>query len=227
MSARILVPGTPEVYYNYGNALLGCGAEPVFGGDPLHPSGTGGCDGLLIPGGGDVNPARYGEKNTASADISDERDAWEFALIRAYFAAGKPILGICRGHQVINVAFGGSLIQHVDSAQRHARCGESTDKVHRAALTENGFLRALYGTAEIAVNSAHHQAVKRLAPDFCVQALSDDGLIEAIAHQSAPVYGVQFHPERMSFAHRRDDTADGRPVIEWFVKLCLTAQRKG
>ncbi|MBQ3140584.1 MAG: gamma-glutamyl-gamma-aminobutyrate hydrolase family protein [Clostridia bacterium] len=225
---RVFLPGEPRIYHNYAAALEGCGGSVVFGTEAGEFSVADACDALLLPGGADVDPIRYGEENTASVGIDASRDAWEIALIERFFAAGKPILGVCRGHQVINVAFGGSLIQHLDGAARHARGEHPTDRAHRVRLTENGFLYALYGEqcdsdGMIAVNSSHHQAVRRLADGFETLAVSDDGVVEAIAHGSAPVYGVQFHPERMCFANRRSDTVDGRAIFDWFVRLCEAA----
>lgn len=219
---KIFIPGEREQYGNYERALTGCGAQAVFG---SRPDDGEDCDGLLLPGGADVNPARYGEQNTASVGIDDARDALETALIRRFFAQNKPILGICRGHQALNVAFGGSLIQDVENVRQHARCGRPDDQAHRIVLCPDSFLAGLYADEAdadggIFVNSAHHQAVKAIAPGFRVAARSDDGLIEAIEHEQAPVLGVQFHPERMSFANRRADTVDGRAVIEYFLSLC-------
>ena len=99
---RIFMRGNPGDFANYVAALTACGAEPVIS---MTLSDADTCDGLLIPGGADVNPVLYGQENTASEGIDDSRDADEIALAKCFFAAGKPVLGICRGHQVLNVAF--------------------------------------------------------------------------------------------------------------------------
>ena len=133
-------------------------------------------DGLLLPGGGDVNPALYGEANTKSEGIDDERDRLEMELVRT---AKVPILAICRGIQVANVALGGTLHQHIDGHQdREAR--------HVIVLTD--------GRRET-VNTRHHQAVKDLAPGLTVTAKSDDDVIEAFESEDRRIFAVQCHPE--------------------------------
>lgn len=143
-------------------------------------------DGLLLSGGQDVDPAHFDEKPAEGLGaVSKERDAHELELVRAAQKQNKPILGICRGAQVLNVAFGGSLYQHIGDGHREG--------VHKVVMCNE-----LFGKKEISVNSFHHQAVKKLAPDFEVAALSDDGIIEAIVKKGSNwVVGVQWHPEQM------------------------------
>ena len=105
---RVFLRGTAETFANYITALTACGLEPVAS---LDLGLAANCDGLLVPGGADVDPARYGQKNTASVGIDPDRDRDELTLIRQFLALEKPILGICRGHQILNVALGGDLIQ--------------------------------------------------------------------------------------------------------------------
>ena len=154
-----------------------------FGGDPMV------CDGLLLPGGGDLEPWRYGQENTASRNLEPDRDREELELLDAFLARRKPILGICRGLQVINVYFGGTLIQDItDHNQVH---GE--DRFHRVR-TYSARLEACCGSC---VNSAHHQAVDQLGSGLEAVQWASDGVVEAVCHRALPVWGVQWHPERM------------------------------
>ncbi len=215
---RIFVWGDPKLYQNYKEALEFSGALPVFSKIPEENALD--CDGLLLPGGGDLDPERYGEKNLGeSKGIEPDRDIAELALISLFSKAGKPILGICRGCQVLNAAFGGTLVQHLPTAQSHRHDEKTGDQVHLVKAGEKSFLFPLHGAC-FPVNSAHHQAVKKLAPGFHSAAFAEDGTIEAIADPKRKIYGVQWHPERMSFHHKRDDTVDGKKIFEFFLGLC-------
>ena len=194
----VFIRGNRGDFANYTAALAACGAEPVLSMDPADAER---CGGLLLPGGADVNPALYGQENTASRGIDDSRDRDELALIRRFFACGRPILGICRGHQVLNVAFGGDLIQDVPDPARHVALGEAGDNVH-PVRAGHPFLQELYG--------------ERFLLETCVSA---DGINEGFIHENGLVIGVQFHPERMGFAHRRPDTVDGQKIFESFLAL--------
>ncbi len=178
-------------------------------------------DGLLLCGGSDTDPKYYGQEINGAVDIDYERDACEFELCKAYVKAGKPIFGICRGFQLINIVFGGNMHQHIENADRHTS-GTEVDLVHNALAKEGSLLYELYGK-EFAVNSHHHQALDKVADGFDITVMSDDGVIEAIEHKNLPVFGVQWHPERMCFDASREDTVDGSKVIEAFIKMC----RKG
>lgn len=144
------------------------------------------CDGLLLAGGGDIHPARYGQ--TCACDqlsIDLVRDTEEQALFDAFFARGKPVLGICRGMQAINVFLGGTLLQH---AGDHANC------CHTIRCT--GWLAEQIGENTV-VNSYHHQIVDRIANTLTAVAHAPDKSVEALVHPSAALLGVQWHPERM------------------------------
>ncbi len=101
-------------------------------------------DGLLIPGGVDINPSRYGQENRGSVMMMDELDELQFDILDAFVKNGKPILGICRGHQLINAYFGGTLIQHLPTAFRHSRKLDEPDKVHRCIAEEESWLSTVY-----------------------------------------------------------------------------------
>ncbi|MDO4270890.1 MAG: type 1 glutamine amidotransferase [Eubacteriales bacterium] len=168
------------------------------------------CDGLLLSGGGDVHPALFGQKRESDQlSIDPVRDAEEQSLFEAFFSRGKPILGVCRGIQVVNVFLGGTLKQHIDG--HAAGC-------HPVACSAP--LAALVGAAPT-VNSYHHQAVERVAPPLAVAARAPDGTIEALRHPSAPLLGVQWHPERMVPPLCSDvGTENHLPLFEWLVRRC-------
>lgn len=162
-------------------------------------------DVLLLPGGGaDVDPVRYGEeKSPRVTEISQERDAYEFRLLEVAAAMRKPVFGICRGIQVINVFFGGTLYQDLpteysDTSICHQRPDKEWEPVHDIKIMAGSKLSAfLGGMTEAQVNSTHHQACKDIAPGFVVSATSPDGVVEAIESETLPIVAVQFHPERL------------------------------
>lgn len=214
----VFIRGNRGDFANYTAALAACGAQPVLSMD-LRDAER--CGALLLPGGADLNPALYGQANTASRGIDDSRDRDELTLVRRFFSSGRPVLGICRGHQVLNVAFGGDLIQDVAEPARHVDRGEAGDNVH-AVRACHPFLQALYGDA-FSVNSAHHQAAGRLGRGLLASCVSPDGVNEGIIHENGRVIGVQFHPERMGFQHRRPDTVDGEAIFRAFLALAADA----
>ncbi len=212
---KILLSGKNN-YENYTAALASLGVEPHGG--YLFEGSSNDYDGLVLCGGGDIVPSVYGEENNGSKNIDNARDKHEFALAADFIKAGKPILGICRGSQILNVCFGGSLIQHLDTADAHK--GE-IDLVHGAFATCESFLSRVYGE-RFNINSSHHQAARRLGEGLRVILRSqNDGVVEAFEHESLPIIGVQFHPERMCLAKRCDDTVDGIKIFEYFVNRCM------
>ena len=216
---RILIAGVPADTLKYVAAVTATGMEPVVSLEIPDVDTLAQYDGLILPGGADVDPARYGQPINGSKGINPELDEKQFAILDAFAKAGKPILGICKGHQVINVHFGGSLIQHIPQFGRHQWVTE--DKVHPTTAVEGSWLAQLYGTS-FPTNSAHHQAVDQVAPGFQVIQMSDDGVVEAIAHPERPILSLQWHPERMCYEYRREDTVDGQYIFHHFKKLCET-----
>jgi putative glutamine amidotransferase len=161
-----------------------------------------GVDGLVLPGGSDVHPARYGEPAHPSVSLAgDERDAFEIALATHAVEHDVPLLAICRGMQVLNVAAGGSLIQDVPSDVPHACHHDVPDPrdavAHPVTVAPDSRLAAILGTAgDVPVNSRHHQAVKRIAPGFRISAQAPDGVVEAVERDDRRFcIGVQWHPE--------------------------------
>ncbi len=179
-------------------------------------------DGLVLCGGSDIHPSRYHQLPNGAVNMDEERDKVEFALLEAYIRAGKPVLGICRGHQLINVYFGGTLIQDLPEASLHTN---KTDfrTAHPVRAEKSGFLGKLYGP-EFSVNSFHHQAVDQLGSGLCPAAYWNGTCIEAFEHSVLPILGVQWHPEQMCALVHRDDTVDGSEIFKYFVALCKEAK---
>lgn len=214
---KIAIPGRDGDVINYTLALMMLGAQPVVVWDEWSVSDF---DGLLLPGGGDIDPSRYNQENQACGDIDPALDEVQFEIAQAFIQAGKPVLGICRGHQLLNVCFGGSLVQDIENAGHHRRI-ESKDNVHETTSVAGSCLEALYGL-QFSVNSAHHQAIDDLGEVLVVIQKSDDGVIEAVVHETLPIIGVQWHPERMCFDYQRKDTVDGSLLIQHFLDICAS-----
>ena len=206
---RVFLRGRPGEFDNYFAALEACGVEPVLSMD-LRLADS--CDALLVPGGTDVDPVHYGQANTASVGIDPDRDRDELALIARFLDLERPILGICRGHQILNIALGGTLLQDIPN---HTKLPDG-DRVHAVRAT-HPFLRELYGE-RFTVNSAHHQAVDRLGAGLAATCVSEDGVLEGFIHENGRVIGVQYHPERIAFAHRRPDADDGEALFRAFLE---------
>ena len=157
-------------------------------------------DAIVMTGGEDVEPYRYGESPIPElGGVYPERDEFDIKLTQMAVKAKLPLLGVCRGVQVLNVAFGGSLWQDIPSQLPDAYAKHKTDVVeaHKVEVVEGSVLYELIG-GDATVNSLHHQSVKALAPGFKVSAISEDGVIEGIEKVGAKcVMGVQFHPEIM------------------------------
>ncbi len=182
-------------------------------------------DGLLLTGGGDVNPAVYGEPRHPTTDEAEPgRDRFELALTERALGADLPILAICRGIQVLNVAAGGTLMQDIPSAVPgalpHAVKEPKFALAHDVWLTKDSRLAALMrerlqDQEELPVNSRHHQAIGRLAPGLEVAATAPDGVIEAVERPASKFcIGVQWHPENFW------RTGEFRALFEAFIEAC-------
>ena len=174
------------------------------------------CDGLLLPGGGDMDPKFYGqERIPACGEPNLLRDAAEPLLLCAFLAADKPVLGICRGIQVMNAVLGGDLYQDIKPFE-HLPHNDHWAKVHTVTVRRGTLLSRILGQDTVLVNSQHHQAVDRVAPGFTLAALSEDGIVEAIEKPDARFcLGVQWHPEWLSDA---DPAMQG--LFDAFVNAC-------
>jgi putative glutamine amidotransferase len=174
--------------------------------------------GLVLTGGTDVDPALYGESPQPEVDETNPaRDEFELTLLREALERNLPVLAICRGHQLLSVAMGGGLLQHIES-------GDHTDvelvsAEHDASLVPGTKLHAIYGTDRLHVNSRHHQAVTpdRVAKGLTVSATTDDGLVEGLESDAHTwVVSVQWHPERPDL-HIPGFDAEGRRLFEAFA----------
>ncbi len=176
--------------------------------------------GLLIPGGDyDIDPAHYGEKICHERVVCKaSRTAFELKLAQAAYQKNLPILGICGGHQLINVLMGGTLIQHIPATVESSISHEQTEPKHQAThwihVEKESLLFKLWETSEIQVNSTHHQAIKKLGDNLKVVASASDGVIEAIEHVGERFcLGVQWHPEHLS-------TSYDYKIFEAFISAC-------
>ena len=182
----------------YVAALVAAGLDPapVVAGPAAALAGF---DGLVLVGGTDVDPMRYGEARQPETEAPDsERDAIEFSLLAYALAQDLPVLAICRGLQVLNVFHGGSLIQHLNPPDRHQRTdGDRSMAVHAVTIDPDSLLFAIAGTRTWQVNSRHHQAVKSVGEGLRVSAVdADDGTVEALERPDKRfMVGVQWHPE--------------------------------
>jgi putative glutamine amidotransferase len=196
----------------YVSALQAAGADVVLlppvppGQPPVAPALLDRLDGVLLPGGADVNPERYGEApRRGLGDVDDGLDSLELALVQAALDRELPVFGICRGHQVVNVAMGGSLYQDLArdgvTSLRHATdLTLGRDRLAHAIEVRPGTrLRELLGADRLEVNSHHHQAVRRVAPGLVVSAVSiADGVIEGLESGDGRIVTVQCHPEELT-----------------------------
>lgn len=208
----ILIAGLWEHTANYRRALnrLRCPFRVSL--DPENNRAAA----LLLPGGGDMDPSLYGEAGRGSRNVRRELDLAQLALLNAFVQEKKPVLGICRGMQVINVYFGGTLIQDLPTACLHLAPGD--DLVHSCLARPGTLLSTLYGKT-FPVNSAHHQGIGRPGQSLSVIAQATDGVAEALLHNTLPIMGVQWHPERMCFDRKRPDTVDGSLLLRRFLSL--------
>ena len=213
---RIAIPtNRPQAVSNYLHALTMTGALGEAGRE-FSPDQY---DGLLLPGGCDVNPARYGKEPIPQEITDDDQDALQFDVLARFLGAEKPVLGICRGHQLLNVAFGGTLIQDLPGAEKHRSLLSGEDNVHSVRAERDSFLYRIYGSG-FRVNSSHHQGIDLPGKGLRAVLHTEDGVTEAVEHDSLPVWGVQWHPERMCFLHQRDDTVDGSLIFRFFLEQC-------
>ena len=182
-------------------------------------------DALVLQGGADVAPESYGETALHAEWAGDRvRDRYEIDLFNAFVAAGKPVIGICRGCQLINVALGGTLFQDIPTQVAQSISHRDTDlyerSLHDVNLVQGTRLAQMYpGVLQARINSIHHQAVKDLGRDLVVEALGvPDGIVEAIRWRGPSyVFGVQWHPEFMALGVREGTQLDGAPILSDFL----------
>jgi len=209
-----------RVYVPYYQALLAAGGLPVVVPivddraalaeylDHLH--------GFVFTGGPDVPPHAYGQpKHPQTKECDPKRFACDRLLAELVRERDFPVLAICLGMQLLNVAYGGTLIQHLETGVRHAAIDGGNDSFHSIVLEEDNLLHHILGRSELEVNSAHDQAVDRLAPWLRILATAPDGIVEAVQMTDRDFFlGVQWHPERIL------DRAQQRAIFAAFVEAC-------
>ena len=216
----------PRQHYSpavYSRAIAAAGGVPVIAPEQCCGEMTELCDALLLTGGDDVCPELYGEEILNDTVCTDpKRTAYEVPLTRAVLEKEKPILCICRGFQIMNCVLGGDLYQDLV-----AQCGYvhmNTDIRHFVTAEPGSVLYKLFGE-RFKVNSTHHQAVRRLGEGLHVTARSVEGLIEAFEHDTLPIWGTQFHPERLTGIAWDDRTDDFAPYFAAFIDLVREHQK--
>ncbi|MBQ8184252.1 MAG: gamma-glutamyl-gamma-aminobutyrate hydrolase family protein [Lachnospiraceae bacterium] len=232
---RILIGGLKGQTRNYEQALKVLGAHPSTLLPELSFDDSGSDDlsedfhGLLLPGGGDIHPGFFGQPNLGSSNINPQLDSQQFALFHTFFKAGKPILGICKGMQIINVALGGTILQDLPKQARSIHAYAEADQIHDTQILPGTFLHRLYGDS-LVTNSAHHQAIDRLGQGLMAAQYGPEGVIEGFFHTSRPILGVQWHPERLHLSPaasgaelpnaKNPETSNGFRILTYFLSLC-------
>jgi gamma-glutamyl-gamma-aminobutyrate hydrolase PuuD len=185
-------------------------------------------DGVLLTGGGDIVSLAYGEEPHPTSKLQDPaRDAMEFEVTRRALERELPVLGVCRGVQVLNVAQGGTLIQDVPSqvpgAVKHYSEGLDTVLLHTVEIEADTLLARVLGTTSMAVNSWHHQAVREAGQGLRVNSRARDGVIEGLeAADGRPILGVQFHPEECTATYPQFQA-----LFDWLVREAAGRARRG
>jgi putative glutamine amidotransferase len=226
----------------YQQALMSCGAIPIAlpatVSRELIAECVGRCDGVMLTGGEDVDPRLYGNglppRLRGTVTVTPDggaRDLRELVLIDEVFRQRKPLLGICRGHQVLNVALGGTLMADIlaqmPRAINHRRMDRRSEIVHEVRLTRGTLLAKITDRQKLGVNSTHHQAVARVARPLKVTAVSSDGIIESLELGPGAVnvlpflLSVQFHPERLV-----DRYPEHRAIFRGFTQACVLSRRE-
>lgn len=203
---------------------------------PLIEASVARADGIMLTGGDDIQPELYTKEITpvlrqTVSETDKARDLFELLLVEEAFRQEKPVFAICRGHQMVNVAFGGTLIVDIASecpeALPHQQIARKNEVVHDVELTRGSLVSRIVGQTQLGVNSSHHQAVRELAEPFQATARSSDGVIEALelvprAAAALPFFlAVQFHPERL-YARYREHLA----LFQSFVRAAAARARK-
>jgi len=222
---KVLISCSTHSASLYISALSNYSVRAVLSGIPEDVSGF---DGLLLPGGGDISPVFYHRKNRGSTNICISEDIVQLLMFHRFMEQKKPILGICKGMQLINVALGGTLIQALPTANSHA--WHNGDRYHPTTIVPGSILSSLYGTHMI-TGSAHHQAISTPGTGLKTVQYAHDGVIEGIEHECLPVLGVQWHPERLcglqdtslkGSSYKKPlpaNAGNGLCIFEWFASV--------
>ena len=227
LSPKLPHTTVPFTYQRYHDRVSEAGGLPVDLAPAVvtdYAAALAGLDGLLVTGGPDINPARYGQTvHPLTEGIDAARDELEIGLLRLALDRDLPILAICRGQQALNVALGGGLLQHIASGE-HVSDAAGESRWHEVTVAPDALLARLLGATALTVNSRHHQAVTAdlLAPGLTATAWSPDGLIEALeGRERRWLHAVQWHPEREEIADQF------RPLFAAFIQAATTALAPG
>lgn len=223
-------PGYRRSYVNedYVNAVIQNGGIPYiipFNEDPeVTIAQVTTADGLILSGGHDIDPRLYGEESLPQiGEIWPQRDAFDLLLLKEAEKRHKPVLGICRGAQLLNVAHGGSLYQDIsyrdEPTLKHSQGHTTNLETQTIILASDSYLASLFGEEQLSVNSFHHQLIKTVGKDLYPVAKAKDGVIEAIENGDGSVLGVQWHPEML---HSSD-----QQMNKLFSDLITKAMKEG
>ena len=225
--------GSTQVNATYINSVIRAGGVPIILPINANPEVlkkmVASIDALIMTGGEDIDPLKYysEEPIPGQGEINPERDAFDIALIKLALERDIPLLGICRGHQLLNVACGGTLYQDIPSQLRsvqlvkHRQQAPSWYGTHSVKLEPNSVFAKILGTTTIVTNSFHHQAVKDVAPGFVITGRTSDGVVETMEKIGSPhVFSVQFHPEGPT-AHGLDDFF---PIFTYLIRLASSGK---
>lgn len=208
---KVGIAGQKGQTANYEKACMELGLCPCTS---LSVSTLSACDALILPGGGDITPGFYGQENRGSRSINTELDLLQIQALEYFIRVKKPVLGICKGMQLINIYFGGTLIQDMSDSSEHQTA--DGDLLHNSFVTEDCLLSHLYGQ-EFIINSNHHQAVDKPGRHLRVIQKSHDGIIEGMEHDTLPILAVQWHPERLPFIQTKKASLPGNLLLRAFL----------
>ena len=208
---------------NYCRAVANAGGIPIISAMADAQEYARLADGIVFTGSScDIEPHRYGQENRKCALCDSVLDDMELALFHSFMQHRKPIFGVCRGIQLINVALGGTLMQdieeEVDGLTVHAEVYRKVTESHPVIAREGSLFHQILGSS-FTTNSYHHQAVKNCGTGLFPAVTTEEGIIEAVEHESLPIFGVQWHPERM-IGDEQQELTDMMPLWRHFISLC-------
>lgn len=208
---------------NYCAAVIKAGGIPVLSALADAEEYAQIADGIIFTGSAcDITPTLYGQENRKAAQCDADLDDQELRLFEAFYQKNKPILGICRGHQVINVALGGTLLQdipdEVPGLTVHDKVYKEETVFHPVTAKEGSLFAKFFGT-EFMTNSYHHQGVKDCGKGLIPTVVTEDGIIEALEHESKPIFSVQWHPERM-IGQEQTELPNMLSLFQHFIEIC-------